>query len=90
MPFCLIKSNCYSLKYSSLSAPLFFHEYSRWCQDPISTLLSNSGKALAKKIGAVGYLETSAKTGEGVKDAFDKAVRAGLGLLETDSSCCQS
>jgi len=48
------------------------------------------GKALAKKIGAVGYLETSAKTGDGVKDAFDTAVRAGLGLLEPDSSCCQS
>ena len=46
-----------------------------------------SGNTLAKQIGAVRYIETSALTGEGVQDAFDAAVEAGL--MEPRAGCCQ-
>ena len=36
------------------------------------------GGALAKQIGAVGYLECSAKTGEGVDDALEIVARAAI------------
>ena len=41
-----------------------------------TSITKEEGKALAKKIKAVGYYETSAKTGEGVKEAFEAAVKA--------------
>ncbi|MHA1650551.1 MAG: GTP-binding protein [Candidatus Helarchaeota archaeon] len=34
------------------------------------------GKTLAKEIGAIEYIETSAKTGEKVEDAFEKIIKA--------------
>ena len=37
----------------------------------------NEGVELARRIGAVDYMECSAKTGEGVKELFDKAVEVG-------------
>jgi len=45
------------------------------------------GNTLAKQIGAVRYIETSALTGEGIQDAFDAAVEAGL--MEPRAGCCQ-
>ena len=38
----------------------------------------NEGKSLAKKIGALGYFETSAKTGMGIKEAFDAILLSAL------------
>eukprot|EP01094_Clydonella_sp_ATCC50884_P020996 TRINITY_DN44_c0_g5_i2.p1 TRINITY_DN44_c0_g5~~TRINITY_DN44_c0_g5_i2.p1 ORF type:complete len:255 (-),score=123.27 TRINITY_DN44_c0_g5_i2:453-1217(-) len=40
--------------------------------DPIS---KEQGEAVAKEIGAVRYCELSAKTGEGLKEAFEQCVR---------------
>ena len=37
----------------------------------------DEGVELARRIGAVDYMECSAKTGEGVKELFDKAVEVG-------------
>ena len=41
-------------------------------------LTHEDGTRLAKQIGAVNYVECSAKTMENVNDVFDKAVRAVL------------
>ena len=38
----------------------------------------SQGDAVAKKIGAVKYLECSAKTNEGVREVFEHATRAAL------------
>ena len=43
---------------------------------------------MAKTIKAVCYLETSAKTGVGVKNVFDEAIRAALKTEENGTSCC--
>ena len=47
----------------------------QWKRAPVSY---KRGTAFARKIGAVGYRECSALTGEGVKDVFETAVRAAL------------
>jgi len=43
--------------------------------NPISV---EQGDALAKKINAFAYCETSAKTGDGILNAFDTVVRAAI------------
>jgi Rho family protein len=45
-------------------------------QTPISR---TEGETLAHQIGARRYLECSAKTGEGVQDVFDSAIKEALG-----------
>ncbi|AGO10636.1 AaceriABR182Wp [[Ashbya] aceris (nom. inval.)] len=44
------------------------------------------GSAVAGKIGAVAYLECSARTGQGVKEVFDTATRAALSGKPTASA----
>lgn len=44
-------------------------------QQPVST---SEGQAVADKIGAIKYLECSAKTGDGVREVFENATRASL------------
>lgn len=39
-------------------------------------MITKSGVKLAKRIHALGYWETSAKTGQGVKEAFKAATEA--------------
>jgi GTPase SAR1 family protein len=39
---------------------------------------AESGRAMAEKIGAVGYLECSARTKEGVREVFEFAGRSAL------------
>ena len=36
------------------------------------------GKQIADEMGAVGYLECSARTGDGIQGVFDQAIRAVL------------
>jgi small GTP-binding protein len=48
---------------------------SKMKQEPVKT---EEGKAMAEKIGAVAYLETSAKTKEDVREVFESCVRAAL------------
>ena len=48
---------------------------------------TREGVKLAKKIRALGYWETSAKTGEGVKEAFAAATKA---LLTPDPTYMES
>lgn len=44
-------------------------------QRPVSR---NEGLAVAQKIGAQGYVECSAKSGDGVREVFQTATRAAL------------
>ena len=50
------------------------------------------GEALAREINAVGYVETSAKTGQGIMEAIDLAVKAAMTPdpepIETSWCCC--
>lgn len=44
-------------------------------QEPVK---SEEGRDMAHRIGAVGYLECSAKTKDGVREVFEMATRAAL------------
>ena len=54
-------------------------------QKPISF---EEGTELAKEVGAVKYLECSAKTQEGLKDVFDEAILAALPPPTQDTKKC--
>lgn len=56
-------------------------ELKRTSQRPVTT---DEGQAVAQKIGALKYLECSAKTGEGVKEVFEHATRAALMVKEKE------
>ena len=43
---------------------------------------------MAKEIKAVRYMETSSKTGEGIKELFEEAIRAAMNA-ETRDPCCK-
>ena len=55
--------------------PKIIEELRKTSQRPVSP---EEGMAVAQKIGAVRYLECSAKTGEGVREVFEHATRAAL------------
>ncbi|GAK66918.1 small GTPase-binding protein [Moesziomyces antarcticus] len=55
--------------------PKIVDELRKTSQRPVS---AEEGMAVAQKIGAVRYLECSAKTGEGVREVFEHATRAAL------------
>ena len=45
------------------------------------------GDQLAKEIKATCYMETSAKTGEGIQEVFQEAVKAAMVDRKTDPGC---
>lgn len=51
-------------------------------QRPVSRA---EGLAVAQKIGAQGYVECSAKTGEGVREVFQTATKYALMVSRTES-----
>lgn len=55
--------------------PKIIEELRKISQKPVS---AEEGAAVAQKIGAVKYLECSAKRGEGVREVFEHATRAAL------------
>ena len=55
--------------------PKIIDELRKTSQRPVTP---EEGMAVASKIGAVRYLECSAKTGEGVREVFEHATRAAL------------
>ena len=54
-------------------------------QEPVR---SEAGRNMADKIGAVGYLECSAKTKEGVREVFEHAARAALARKKKRKGGC--
>lgn len=55
--------------------PKTIEELRRTSQRPVTR---DEGEAVAKKIGALSYLECSAKTQQGVREVFEQATRAAL------------
>lgn len=55
-------------------------------QEPIR---ADDGRAVATKIGAVDYLECSAKTKEGVRSVFETATRAALQTKRKSKGKCR-
>lgn len=55
-----------------------------------SSVCKEEGAVLAKRIGAKCYLETSAKTGDGVNDLFQRAAEVALNFKQQPPkrSCC--
>ena len=54
-------------------------------------MTETAARAMAEKIGAVGYFETSAKENQGVKELFAEAVQLALTRPEESSGssgCC--
>ncbi|KAL0485942.1 cell division control protein CDC42, partial [Acrasis kona] len=47
-------------------------------QKGIKPIEQSDAEALAKRIGAIKYLECSAKTRDGLKEVFDEAIMAAL------------
>lgn len=54
-------------------------------QEPVR---SEEGRNMTEKIGAVGYLECSAKTKEGVREVFEYAARAALARKKKRKGAC--
>ena len=46
------------------------------------------GDQMAKEIKATCYMETSSKTGEGIREVFDEAIKAAMVDGKTDPGCC--
>ena len=46
------------------------------------------GDQLAREIKATCYMETSAKTGEGIQEVLKEAIRAAMVDGKTDPGCC--
>lgn len=62
-------------KYDLRFDPKTIEELRRTSQRPVTP---EEGQAVAQKIGAIKYLECSAKTQEGVREVFEHATRAAL------------
>jgi Ras family protein A len=62
--------------------PKTIQDLSRMNQRPVSRA---EGLAVAQKIGAQGYVECSAKTGEGVREVFQTATKYALMVSRTRS-----
>ncbi|ORX46313.1 GTP-binding protein rho1 [Hesseltinella vesiculosa] len=71
-PFLLI-----ALKQDLRDDPLLLHELKKSNVTPVT---AEQGKAVAKQIEAYAYMECSAKIGRGVKEIFQKAVQATMGV----------
>lgn len=54
------------------------YDYLNDCNNNLKIVSPEQGHLMAEKIGAVKYMECSAKTKEGVRDIFEKAARLSL------------
>ena len=51
-------------------------------------ITKEEGDQMAMEIKAKCYMETSSKTGEGVKEVFDEALKVAMLDSKTDNGCC--
>ncbi|KAG5519149.1 hypothetical protein PMAC_002237 [Pneumocystis sp. 'macacae'] len=65
--------------------PKTIEELCKTSQRPVTV---QEGQSIAAKIGAVKYLECSAKTNEGVREVFECATRAALCIKQKKSKKC--